>query len=45
MLGSDYPIFSPDPVRDAVEAAAISDRDRRHILSGTASAVLDRVMG
>ena len=37
MLGTDYPIFSADPVRDTVEAAQIEDSDRRRILQGTAS--------
>lgn len=45
MLGTDYPIFSPDAVRDTVEAAGLSDSDRRSVLYGTATNVLARVYG
>ncbi len=43
MMGTDYPIFSPDQVRDTVEAAELSGADRAMILSGTASRVLERL--
>jgi aminocarboxymuconate-semialdehyde decarboxylase len=43
MLGTDYPIFMPDQVTDTIEAADISDADRRLVLSGTASRVLERL--
>jgi len=45
MLGTDYPIFAPDQVRDTVEAADISDADKAMVLSGTAARVLDRLDG
>ena len=40
MMGTDYPIFSPDQVRDTVEAAELSEADRAMVLWGTASRVL-----
>jgi aminocarboxymuconate-semialdehyde decarboxylase len=45
MLGTDYPIFMPDQVRDTVEAADLSEEERRMVLRGTAERVLDRVFG
>jgi predicted TIM-barrel fold metal-dependent hydrolase len=45
MLGTDYPIFSPDVVRSTAEAADLSDSDRRTVLYGTAENVLARVYG
>ncbi|MEQ9349894.1 MAG: amidohydrolase family protein, partial [Alphaproteobacteria bacterium] len=43
MLGSDFPIFTGDGPRRAVEEAAIGDDDKRRILSGTATAIIDRL--
>jgi aminocarboxymuconate-semialdehyde decarboxylase len=43
MLGTDYPIFTPDQVRDTVEAAELSDTDKAMVLSATASRVLERL--
>lgn len=45
MLGTDYPIFSLDPVREAVVTAAIAESDRVAILRGTASDVLGLIYG
>lgn len=45
MLGTDYPIFSPDAVPDTVEAACLSESDRQHVLFETAANVLARVYG
>jgi predicted TIM-barrel fold metal-dependent hydrolase len=42
MMGTDYPIFTPDQVADTVEAADLSESDRALILSGTAARLLDR---
>ena len=43
MLGTDYPIFQPDQVRNTIEAAELSEKDRQMVLRGTAERVLDRV--
>lgn len=43
MLGTDYPIFTPDQVRATVDAAELSDRDKAMVLRGTSEAVLDRL--
>ncbi len=43
MLGTDYPIFAADAVRDTVEAADLSEADRKNVLYGTASGMLARV--
>lgn len=43
MLGTDYPIFTPDQVADTVEAAELSDAEKDMILFGTASRILDRL--
>ena len=43
MMGTDYPIFTPDQVRDTVEAADLSDTDKAMILSGTAARVLEQI--
>lgn len=40
MLGTDYPIFSPDQVTHTLEAADLSDADKAMILCGTAERVL-----
>ena len=40
MLGTDYPIFTPDQARDTVAAASLSEADRAMILSGTARRLL-----
>lgn len=45
MLGTDYPIFSLDPVRETVEAAEIAEPDCAAMLRGTASEVLGRIYG
>lgn len=45
VVGTDYPIFSPDVVRGAVEAAGLSEADRQWVLQGTASDALTRVHG
>jgi predicted TIM-barrel fold metal-dependent hydrolase len=43
MLGTDYPIFSPDQVTQTLEAADLSEADKAMILRGTAERVLDRL--
>ncbi len=43
MMGTDYPIFTPDQVRDTVEAAELSEADKAMVLSGTAARVLERL--
>ncbi len=43
MMGTDYPIFAPDQVRDTVEAAELSESDKAMVLSGTASRALERL--
>jgi aminocarboxymuconate-semialdehyde decarboxylase len=43
MLGTDYPIFTPDQVADTVAAAALTDAEKAMVLSGTASRVLERL--
>lgn len=43
MMGTDYPIFTPDQVRDTVLAANISDEDKALILHGTAQRILDQL--
>lgn len=43
MVGTDYPIFTADVVRDTVETADISDADREIVLNGTAMTVLASV--
>ncbi len=43
MLGTDYPIFTPDQVSDTVEAAELSDTDKAMVLSGTASRLLEKL--
>ncbi|HWK96848.1 MAG TPA: amidohydrolase family protein [Pseudolabrys sp.] len=45
MIGTDYPIFSPDVVREAVEVANLTEADRSRILHGTASEAFGRVYG
>lgn len=41
MLGTDYPIFTPDAVRDTVEAAELTPEEKRLVLHGTAERVLE----
>lgn len=41
MLGTDYPIFTPDAVRDTIEAAELSPEEKRAVLRGTAERVLE----
>ncbi len=43
MMGTDYPIFTPDQVRDTVEAAELSEANKAMVLSGTAARVLERL--
>jgi aminocarboxymuconate-semialdehyde decarboxylase len=43
MLGTDYPIFTPDQVTDTVAVAELSDADKAMVLSGTASRVFERL--
>jgi predicted TIM-barrel fold metal-dependent hydrolase len=43
MLGTDYPIFRPDPVPDTVHRAQIEDAERQLVLRGTASAIISRL--
>lgn len=42
MIGSDYPIFTGDPVA-TVEQAAISDADKEMVLHGTAERLFERL--
>jgi aminocarboxymuconate-semialdehyde decarboxylase len=43
MLGTDYPIFTPDQVKDTVAASELSETEKALVLSGTASRVLERL--
>jgi aminocarboxymuconate-semialdehyde decarboxylase len=43
MMGTDYPIFTPDQVRDTIEMADLSDHDKALILHGTAQRVVGRI--
>jgi len=43
MLGTDYPIFRPNPVQDVVAKAEISDADRALVSGGTAQSIIDRL--
>jgi aminocarboxymuconate-semialdehyde decarboxylase len=43
MMGTDYPIFTPDQVRSTIEAADLSDHDKALILHGTAQHIVDRL--
>jgi aminocarboxymuconate-semialdehyde decarboxylase len=43
MMGTDYPIFTPDQVRNTIEAAELSDQDKALILRGTGQRVVDRL--
>jgi predicted TIM-barrel fold metal-dependent hydrolase len=43
MLGTDFPIFQSDAPRRAVAEAAITDAERRQILSGTSGAIIERL--
>jgi len=45
MLGTDYPIFAPDVVRETVEASDLGQFDRDRILYGTALDAFNRVYG
>lgn len=42
MLGTDYPIFTPDAVKYAVQCARISGDDKARVLSQTARSLLSR---
>jgi predicted TIM-barrel fold metal-dependent hydrolase len=42
MLGSDYPIFAPEGLREVVERADIGESEKALVLSGTAARALDR---
>jgi len=41
MLGTDYPIFQPDQVRDTLEAAELTPADRDLVSHGTAARTLE----
>jgi predicted TIM-barrel fold metal-dependent hydrolase len=41
MMGTDYPIFTPDQVRATIEASRLSDADKALVSHGTASRVLE----
>jgi aminocarboxymuconate-semialdehyde decarboxylase len=41
MLGTDYPIFSPDQVRDTLEAAELTPTERDLVAHGTAARALE----
>lgn len=43
MLGTDYPIFTPDPVRETIEKAELSDAEKALVLHGTASRLLEKL--
>ncbi len=43
MMGTDYPIFVPDQVRNTVRMAELGDADKAMILHGTAERVLARM--
>jgi aminocarboxymuconate-semialdehyde decarboxylase len=43
MLGTDYPIFKPNPLQDVVAKAEISDADRALVSGGTAQSIIDRL--
>jgi predicted TIM-barrel fold metal-dependent hydrolase len=43
MLGTDYPIFTADPIAQTVSQSALSDDERSLILQGTASKLLSRL--
>lgn len=42
MLGTDYPIFSPDPVHETIDPASITPAERDRVLNGTAKALIAR---
>jgi predicted TIM-barrel fold metal-dependent hydrolase len=43
MLGTDYPIFAPDRVRDTVETSRLTHEEKAFVLYGTASSVFERL--
>jgi aminocarboxymuconate-semialdehyde decarboxylase len=43
MLGTDYPIFTPDQVHNTIDAAELSDHDKALILHGTAERIIARL--
>ncbi|MFL5225577.1 MAG: amidohydrolase family protein, partial [Microvirga sp.] len=43
MLGTDYPIFQPNPIVDTLSLAELSDEDRALIAHGTASELISRL--
>jgi aminocarboxymuconate-semialdehyde decarboxylase len=43
MLGTDYPIFTADPIAETVSQSALSDDERSLVLQGTASKLLSRL--
>ncbi|MFM9941594.1 MAG: amidohydrolase family protein [Hyphomicrobiaceae bacterium] len=45
MLGTDYPIFAPDTVRESVAGAAITEADKQLVLRGTAARLVSRFGG
>jgi len=45
VIGTDYPIFRPDVVRETVAAAELTEANRDRILHGTAAEIFARVYG
>lgn len=43
MLGTDYPIFKPDLLREVVAKADISNVERAMVVSGTARSIIERL--
>jgi predicted TIM-barrel fold metal-dependent hydrolase len=43
MLGTDYPIFTVDQVRDTLDRAGLSPEDRAMVAAGTAASILRRL--
>jgi aminocarboxymuconate-semialdehyde decarboxylase len=44
MLGTDYPIFSPNPVADTVAKAELDEGEREFVLHRTAQSIISRFM-
>lgn len=43
MLGTDYPIFTPDAVHDTIEAADLSTEEKHLVLRGTAERMFENL--
>jgi len=43
MLGTDYPIFQPNPIVDTLSLADLSNEDRALIAHGAASELIARL--